>query len=461
MRHVGCSDLGVTCPIKTTRIVYACTAVWLAAGTVGIAAEGSTNVNEQIQLLIKQNAALQETVRQQQGVIENLNRRVGDIERTAAEKSRAEAEADTAGKPLPNEPADTAGFKLGRINISGEGGLALFSGQANSAFPETQFRVDEAKLFVEAPIWGDVYFYSELNLAARENDDLDLYLGELYLDFEDISQLWGKQRQLNLRIGRIDIPFGEEYLYRDAIDDPLVSHSLTDMWGVDEGVELYGSLGKFGYVVAVQNGGIPGTRDYNGDKAVVGRFSYDPNRWLHLSVSGMRTGDLDAQNDNLSELWFGGGWFRSIGSTNTTTFHANLVQGDIALKFARGTLRAFGGYAQYDDDDPTANNRRNFYYYSVEGVLDVTKKFYTAARFGQIFVNRGYPLPGQGNQGYYFFNPFGPRAEQLWRCSIGVGYRFSPHLVVKTEYSFEGGQQVGGTSRDNVNVFAAQAAFGF
>ena len=444
----------MTYPFTARQIVCVSTAIWLASCIGSVAADQSKDLKQQLELLMKQNAALQETVKQQQSTIENLNRRVGDIEQSRSENF-------TPDKPLPNERPDTGGVKFGPVSIGGEGAVALFSGQANSAFPETQFRVDEAKLFFEAPIWGDVYFFSELNLATREDDDIDLNLGELYLDWEDLSKLWGEQRQLNLRIGRIDIPFGDEYLYRDAIDDPLVSHSLTDTWGVDEGLELYGALGNFSYVLAVQNGGISGTRDFNGDKSVTARLSYDPNKLLHFSLSGMRTGDLDASDDQLSELWFGGGWFRSIGSASTTEFHANLVQSDVSMKFSRGLLRAFGGYAQYDDNDPTANNRRNFYYYSVEGVLDVTKKFYTAVRFGQIFVDGGYPLPGQGNMGTYFFSPVAPFAEELWRCSLGVGYRFSPHLIVKTEYSFEGGQQTDGAKRDNVNIFAAQAAFGF
>lgn len=315
----------------------------------------------------------------------------------------------------------------------------------------------------EAPVWGDVYFYSELNLATREAGDLDLRVGELYLDFEDVSKLWGRDRQLNARAGRFDIPFGEEYLTRDAIDNPLISHSLTDLWGVDEGIELYGSLGKFSYVAAVQNGGTPGTRDFNADKSVTGRLSYDPARWLHLSVSGMRTGDLSASPDEdyLSELWFGGGWFRSIGSVETTKFHANLLQGDVALQFSRGHLKAFGGGAQYDDNDPNGDNRRDIYYYSVEGVWDVTRKFYTAARFSQIFADKGYPLTGNGNSGKYFFNPFGPQTEELWRLSLGVGYRFNRHLLVKAEYTFEQGKEVGGSQRNHVNLFAAEAAFAF
>src|SRR5204862_1142451 len=118
-----------------------------------------------------------------------------------------------------------------------------------------------------APIWENVYFFTELNLMTREANDLSLQLGELYVDFENISRLWDRDRMLNLRVGRMDTPFGEEYQTRDAIDNPLISHSLSDLWGVDEGIELYGSVNKVSYAVAVQNGGVSGVRDFDGDKS--------------------------------------------------------------------------------------------------------------------------------------------------------------------------------------------------
>ena len=40
---------------------------------------------------------------------------------------------------------------------------------------------------------------------------------------------------------------------------------------------------------------------------------------------------------------FGGGWFCSIGSPSTTTYHAEQVQGDVALNFSRGHIKAFAG----------------------------------------------------------------------------------------------------------------------
>jgi hypothetical protein len=115
--------------------------------------------------------------------------------------------------------------------------------------PNDEFKVDEARLFVEAPIVENVYFFGEVNLATREQPDIQARLGELYLDIENISQLWHNDHLLNARVGRLYTPYGEEYLTRYAIDNPFISHSLSDLWGVDEGIELYGRAGKMSYCV--------------------------------------------------------------------------------------------------------------------------------------------------------------------------------------------------------------------
>jgi hypothetical protein len=210
--------------------------------------------------------------------------------------------------------------------------------------------------------------------------------------------------------------------------------------------------------VAVQNGGAATTTDFTADKSVTGRLGYDPTPWLHLSASAMRTGNLDAKNDGVSAIWFGGGWFRSLGSTNTTRFHANAVEGDVELKLPHGRLKAFGGYISYGDNDPTQNNHRNVYYYAVEGTHNFTHKFYGAAQFSQIFAKSGFPIVGQSPIGQYLF---GPLTDQIWRLSLGLGYRFSPHLILKTEYSFEQGTETSGVSRNHESQFASEAVFAF
>jgi len=434
-------------------------AVWFPLGFAlafsSLAAAAShaddTNLAAQVQLLLQQNALLQKQLSNQGGALDALTKKVRQLESENA--ARENAESENAAAPAKS------GFNLGNVNISAEGGVAFFNTGPDGFAPHPEFRVDEARLFVEAPIWDEVYFHSDIDLATRENTDTKLYLGELYLDFEDASQLWGKDGQLNVRAGRMQIPFGEEYMSRYAMEDPLISHSLSDFWGIDPGVELYGALGKFSYVVAVQNGsGANGVEDFDGDKSVAGRISFDPNTHWHLSVSGMRTGDLDAQQDSISALWFGNGFFRSIGSPATTKFHADLVEGDLTARWHSGHVSAFGGYARYADNDPMMDNSRDIFYYSVEAEQNLPHKFYVAARFSQIFADKGYPIAGFGNFDDYYLNDL---TDRLWRLSLGAGYRFSDRLELKIEYSFERGGEPDGELRDGEDFFGTEAAFKF
>ena len=436
---------------RQTLAFYACAFCWCVCSGFSARAADQAVTPEQIRQILEENKNLQEQLKRQQSLIESLSTKVNRLEQNSGGIS-AENEPSTA-------KALTDSF-FGKVSIGAEGGIAFFNTGSEGVFPNAEFRLDELKLFLEAPVWNQVYFFTELNLAERERDDLALLVGECYLDFENISELWNRQRMLNLRIGRMDIPFGEEYLTRDAIDNPLISHSLPDFWGVDEGIELYGRIGPVRYAVALQNGGLPDARDFNADKSVAGRIEYDPTRWLHLSVSGMRTGDLDPEDDQLSAMWFGNGFFRSLGSTVTTRFHANLFEGDVAIRFPHGRLSAFGGYIHYDDNDSAANNRRDVYYYSVEGVHDVIGKLYAGARFSQILAPNGFPITGNGRMGPYFFNPFG-LTENIWRLSLGLGYRFSPNLLLKAEYSFEKGRLESGEKREHADLVAVEAAFKF
>ena len=410
---------------------------------------GETNLEQEVSELRAENAALKKQVQQQGNALDQLSQKVGALEM-----------ANASRRPAAPEDADVpagSGFNLGKVNLSGEGGVGFFETGSHGFAPQSDFRVDEARLFVEAPIWNEVYFYGDVDLATRENNNTQLFLNELYLDFQDVSQLWGRDNQFNLRAGRLNIPFGEEYQTRYAIDNPLISHSLSDLWGVDPGVEVYGTLGKFGYVAAVQNGGGNGVQDDNSDKSVTGKICFDPNRHWHFSVSGMRTGNVNPQNGGTSAEWFGGGFFRALGM-NATTFHANLVEGDVTARWNSGHVSAFGGFVRSNDNDPAGGDGRNLYYYSVEGVQNLPKKFYVAARCSEIIADKSFPIVGNGNFGEYFYTDM---STELWRLSLGIGYRFSDRLVIKTEYSLERGREVSGESRDHEDFFGTEAAFKF
>ena len=402
-------------------------------------------IEERLKALENQNAELQKQVSDQQKTIVELKERVSD---------HSTSEADVDGSEVKK-----GGMNFGSLHLSGEGGLGYYHGGTDGLFPDGAFRVDEAKLFVEAPVWKDTYFFGELNLILRESSDEFFHLGELYIDFENLSRFWSERNYLNLRAGRIDIPFGEEYLSRDSIDNPLISHSLSDIWGVDEGVELYGSIYNFDYVFAVQNGGHPSLDDYDSDKAIIGRVGYNFGNRARISASGMRTGALNTAGDKLSESWFGNGFFAPVGTPEETpTFQANLFEFDAQTFWRSGHLKLAGGYFQYDDTNPSVSKRDGYYYYA-EALQHVNKKFYGAARFSQIMADDGLHMVGYGNFGKYLFTPLLTR--DLWRLSLGLGYQWSESLVTKVEYSFERGELIGGTTRDHEDFFGAEVSFKF
>jgi hypothetical protein len=348
----------------TARV--AVTALTVLFSFITVSRANDTNLEQQIDVLRQQNALLQQQVQNQSSLLDSLTKKVEDLEAANTQHENAVAE---------NPPEKQGGFSLGKVNLSAEGGVAFFNTGSEGFSPQSDFRVDEARLFLDAPIWDEVYFHGEVDAATRENPNLNVQLNELYLDAQDISQIWGQDNQLNLRAGRIFFPFGEEYLNRNVIDDPLISRSLTDIWGVSPGIEAYGSFNQISYYLAVQNGsGANGVQDFDGDKSVTGKVGFDPYPWLHLSVSGMRTGNLNVQQDMNSALWFADGFFNSLGSPETTRFQAYLTEGDLTVRWRSGHVSAFGGYALYSDNDPTSDNGRNIFYYSVEGVQNLPKK---------------------------------------------------------------------------------------
>ena len=416
--------------------IFLTTALPLAAQT--------NTLTDEIRLLREENALLQKQVRQQGEQIGDLIQKVGSLESTRVIEGGND-------KPLLDSKSG-----LNKFNLGLEGGVGYAATGPDGSIPDGKFRVDEGRIFLEAPLWDDVYFFGELVLATAEQQSYDssVELGEFYAEFENISKLWKEDSQLNARLGQMYIPFGEEYISRNAIDNPLITHSIVDFWGVTPGVEIYGDLGKFTYVAAAQNGA-DGEASPSGEIAVAGRIGYDPNEHWHFSVSGMSSGEVKA--DDFSAMWFGNGFFHSIGSASTTRFHAEALQGDLTRRWKSGHLGANLGWAHYGDNDSAGRNTRDVYYYSAELVQNLPKKFFVATRWSQVFCENGIPIVGYGESSDYSAS----LTTALWRLSLGLGYKFSDRLVLKAEYSFEQGREWGGDKRKHENFFGTEAAFKF
>jgi hypothetical protein len=296
-------------------------------------------------------------------------------------------------------------------------------------------------------------------MAKRESADENFHLGEFYFEFEDISGAWGgPNRLVNARVGRMDIPFGEEYQVRNPLTNPLVTHSLSDIWGTDEGIELFGEFGRSSYAFAVQNGSSMTMGDYNSDKSLTFRYGFDVTPKFHVSASAMRTGKLDSVRESTSEVWIGNALFRNIGSAASTVHQAELGELDAIYRWSGGQLMVAAGRARYRDDDRSANNTRHFSYYQAEAMQHLTREWYAAARFSTLSVDRGYPLVGIGNFGQYFGGPLHTKSMQ--QMTLGAGYRFNRSLVLKLDYTFEDAKLTTGASRDT-RMLSFESAIGF
>lgn len=406
---------------------------------LGALAGATVRAQDDVKALQEQNRLLAEQVRAQQRQIDELRQRLDRIDQPAV----------VTASPVTSSESDRT------VRISAEAGVGFFRSGRDGNQPNSEFRVDDARLFVEAPVWKNVYFFGGLELTTREANDEYYHVGELYIDAEDVWSA-GKDHTLSLRAGRMNLPFGEEYQYRSVMENPLVSHSLPDVWGIDEGVQAYGTMGPLRYNFAVMNGGHKTLRDYDSDKALVARVGMNVTPQLSVSASALRTGDLTVAGDSVSEVWFANAFFRALGSATTTkTFHADLAELDAAYKWRTGHLKAMVGWVDFDDDSTAGDYSRHFTYYSLEGVQQFGGNFFGAARYSVVDVPRGYPLAGQGNAGAYFYNPFAPLTTDLDRLSVGVGYRFGPPLVWKFEYSWENGRQLNGVKRTHEDVLSS------
>jgi FtsZ-binding cell division protein ZapB len=439
--------------ILSSRIFLAACFLSLACRLAGQDIEG---LKKEIEELREQNRLLQRQLQQQRQMIDQLSSKVSGLQQTNEQSQNDLRALKAAVESTPSAPEKSKGFSLGNVTISGEGAAGYFDTQSAGKYPKGAFRLDEARLFVDAPIWEDVYFYGQVDLQTPEETGLGVNLGEIYLQWENLGKYWNHDESLNLRLGQFYIPFGEEYQDRFAIDNALIYHSLSDVWGLAPGLELYGSFTPLSYVVAVQNGGISTLNSFEGDKMVAGRLGYDPAPWLHVSASGLRTGHLSVADDFVSAVWFGGGFFSSLGKPATTTiFQANMAEMDAQAKWKGGYIRLAGGYADYDDNNTSAVDHRDIYYYYAEALQHLAPKFYGAVRWSQILAHGGYPILGDSTA----FPGFS--TSDLWRLSLGLGYRFNEHLVFKIEYAFEQGRLSTGGFRDHENLFGAEAAFKF
>ena len=118
----------------------------LLPGASGLAY--ASNVEDEVRLLREQNALLKDQVQKQGTALDTLTKKV--------EKLEATKDAQTIAAGENPAPASANGYSFGNIHFSAEGGVAFFNTGTEGSTPYSEFRVDEARVFLEAPVWDDV-----------------------------------------------------------------------------------------------------------------------------------------------------------------------------------------------------------------------------------------------------------------------------------------------------------------
>ncbi|MEE9166787.1 MAG: hypothetical protein V3U24_04900 [Candidatus Neomarinimicrobiota bacterium] len=325
------------------------------------------------------------------------------------------------------------------IDITGFGAAGFLDSGEGGTRPNGGFLLKETSLFLEADVWEGATFYLEIQ-TNRLGDDESKFIrtAEVHAHFRNVLSKWGDDL-LGIRVGRIDIPFGEEYLWQDASDNPLMSTSAVFPYGWDEGILLYGKAYGVGWMIALTDGTDERSIEDHPDKAFNAKVSGNPWKPLYLSASFMKNGKAAK-----SAIEFGGSHFQPVGISDTSSVgtspsdkvDAILYELDANYRFGnlgdKGHIAVSYGKAFQDDHDPIFD--RNFGWFSAEPLYKVTEKIYAVMRYSEIGTynsKNGYHFDGKITAGGN--KAFGYDTKRFRRLSLGLGWKPNPRVIVKVE----------------------------
>ena len=191
--------------------------------------------------------------------LEALRQRVQDLEgkKSGVQPSFAVDLSDSSDSllsALPDTLAVASRPWFENLRISGFAAVGFMKTGSSGTREEGGFEVIESALHVDAELWEDHSLFMEIMTDRLGKDSLGrMYTGEMYLRWDNLLENW-HGLNMGMKVGRIDIPFGEEYLWQDAIDNPLITTSAAFPYGFDEGLLLFGDYGALDWIVSVTDG---------------------------------------------------------------------------------------------------------------------------------------------------------------------------------------------------------------
>lgn len=353
-----------------------------------------------------------------------------------------------------------------RFHLSGNTDGSVLVGERNSPASSARAFADNARLFLDIDVvdWSrvaDASLFVEWDAVFQ--GEVPNRVGSLYLRLDRLGGI----NALNLKIGRMLIPYGEEYP-RFSIDrpqNPLTTFSAAAPYGWDDGIVLFGPIPgtPVQYVAALMTNSAELKPRTSGQPALVGKLMWRPTPWAYVSVSGLRSGTLGSPgNPEQAALEFAETEIVAFGDEAEVPSFAHgrplaedpsgevsLLTGELdAILTPDAWTRFWFGVGHADVEGGSSQYDRDLTYAMVEGIIGLGRlsprldPFYLAARWsiaGTFNANRGYRIDAL-NGG----NELGFNTRDVDVFSLGMGFRVFEQLTLKVEYSWYDFQLVHG-----------------
>jgi hypothetical protein len=340
-----------------------------------------------------------------------------------------------------------------------------FASQSDGPYANRSFDIPDGKLRFTFTLSDKIVLVNRFSTSRATVTNLD------YL-YADIKDWYGLLPNHTVRFGRIKMDFGEEIWTDNPVENILITNASGVVNGYDEGINFRGKFGKekkptITYSIEALNG----TKDFvnsSSGLAVTGKLGFAPIPALYLSGSFYSTGDLDTRSakevkttlvrsDSMriigSDTLYVPYYFHRSDSTfslpatdlkigelqdapkGATRWKRTVWEIDVRWNYGatgikpqitsdpatRFQLAATVG--QFTDDATGADDRKGTFW-SVEGLSNVTAKWFVAARLSDIKLD---------NDRKEKLAKSPVAVNEYQRLSLGLGYRLTSSAQIKAE----------------------------
>jgi len=374
--------------------------------------------------------------------VQELSKRIEALEQGQKASSQIPPPPQTITKQP--EAAVTMEKLASRLELKGRLVTGYFDSGKAGSYPAGSFEAPDAKLQLSFKPDDINKAVLRFNLNNGSFNSVDY----AYLD-TNLEKLLGLSFPLRSRMGRIRLDFGEEVVYNNAVEGVLPSNSASNVDGKDEGLQVSGKIGKakpLSYVLSVTNGNSGTGSDTSSAKSFTGKLSYNILDPLSVSASYFNSGSMKSSS---AEMTIGG---LSARPSNALRWSREIWEVDLRYDFRKGKnfdppafsdskaiLRfAYGGFSDDVSSGAAVSTERSGQFGFLEGMYNLTKRFYVAGRFSVIDLDSDTTASLNNIS-----------CNEYQRYSLGMGYRLTQNVLLKLSYDWNKESGAGVDDADN------------